>query len=162
LHSRPHNPPPRCSSVYWKIGKWWSREDNFLWKVVWCMFEQYKNYFFMCLFKNICLTKRNRTNLFNSSLELTRVDFGQCKDKNDYYHSFKTWLRSWLGARLGWQVELTIDSSQHKDKIGYYWYTCVALQRLSSWVGIVGNGMGGRNIEFLSFISKKEGMRVVT
>ena len=29
----------------------------------------------------------------------TWIDLGQCKDKSDYYHSFKTWLKDWPGVR---------------------------------------------------------------
>ena len=47
------------------------------------------------------------------------IDTSQYKDKNDYYHSFKTLLGGQFKARLGSWVRLIIDPSQHKDKNNY-------------------------------------------
>ena len=41
-------------------------------------------------------------------------------DKNNYYHSFKTWIEIRLKVRPGSRVRLTIYPGQRKDKSGYY------------------------------------------
>jgi hypothetical protein len=38
-------------------------------------------------------------------------ELGQCKDKKDHYHSFKTRPGDQPGAKLGSRVELIIDPS---------------------------------------------------
>ena len=50
-----------------------------------------------------------------SAQGLTRVDLGQCKDKNYYYHSFKTQLGSARGKAKSC-IWLTIDPGQCNDK----------------------------------------------
>jgi hypothetical protein len=45
------------------------------------------------------------------------IDLGQLKDKNSYYHSFKTRLEDQPRVRLVSQVGLIVDPGQHKNKM---------------------------------------------
>ena len=51
-----------------------------------------------------------------STQELTRVDTGQRKNKNNYNHSFKSRLDGQTRARPESQIGLIIDLDQCKDK----------------------------------------------
>jgi hypothetical protein len=50
-----------------------------------------------------------------------KINLGQYKNKNDYYHSFKTLFGGRPEAKIGSRVVLTIDPYQHKDTDDYYY-----------------------------------------
>ena len=70
--------------------------------------------------KIFCPTKRGRTNCPIPCTMVNLVDMGQCKDKNDHYHSFKVQLKDRPKAIPRSQVGLTIDLDQCIDKNSYY------------------------------------------
>lgn len=59
-------------------------------------------------------------------------------------------------------MELRFKYKQGKRKQFHDRYCmCAASQLSSSQIGIIENNIGGKDNEFLSFISKRKGMRVV-
>jgi hypothetical protein len=54
--------------------------------------------------------------MLRSQVGLT-IDPSQYKDKNIYYHNFKTLLGDWTKTKFGSWAKLTVDWSKHKDKM---------------------------------------------
>jgi len=52
---------------------------------------------------------------------IKKIDLGQYKDKNNYYHSFKTLFGGRPEDKIESRVVLTIDPYQHNDTNDYYY-----------------------------------------
>ena len=119
---------------------------KFFCDVVWCIFDSIKIDFYRVkgyFSGESCHTKKKgETYLKSLQKELIWVNPGQCKNKNDYDHSFKTRLRSQFRARPGSYIRLIIDTSQCMDKNSYYYIFKTLLggrleAKPESWVGLV-------------------------